>query len=103
MREESNNKLAKIAEKAVSLASEEYKIDLDYSLNSLDQLEEIILKIESKFADKIYIDKPKAFRENLSRLWGVYLGEIIRKELGGDWLEMVRGTGYVFIGYPFSD
>lgn len=78
-------KLSKFADRAIETASKKYKIPLDYSLNSLDKLEKII-ELESKKITK----KEESDIENSSRIWGVFLGEIIRKKYNGDWI--VKGN-----------
>ncbi len=80
MVEKINQKLSKLADRAREIAFKEFKIPLDYSLNSLVKLEKIIELESNKITEKENNDI-----ENSSRIWGIFLGEIIRQKYSGDW------------------
>jgi hypothetical protein len=64
------------AHAAVETAKDEYRQTLDYSPDSINTLDEIILLLSES------IDIDLDFE---SRLWGSYLGEIIRMRYAGTW------------------
>ncbi len=64
------------AREAVSLAHEDH-INLDYSEGSLRQVEELFDRFDLKGKD--------AEIDTLCRLWGGYLGEVVRRHWGGEW------------------
>jgi len=69
------------AEQAVS-AARSYHVDLDYSEASLEQLEEILGRLYRAMPSS----KPTASQiEEACKLWGGYLGEVVRRRWGGEW------------------
>jgi len=69
------------AEKAVALGKE-FKAQLDYSENSLMEVESILAQLAS--------DMPagQPSTEDLAevcKMWGSYFGEVVRRRYGGDW------------------
>ena len=70
------------AEDAVSLARRHFSIVLDYSASSVIELE--------RLADALCSTLPANLDRNkmneMSHLLGGYLGEVIRREVGGEWL-----------------
>jgi hypothetical protein len=74
---------------AVDFAREHFSIELDYSVESINKLEEIL--------QRFHEDVPRGFRKALRRgpseddkatfakMWGGYLGEVIRRRWGGSW------------------
>jgi hypothetical protein len=71
------------AQAAVETAKTEYRQTLDYSAESINALDEIIV---------ILSDTPEIDLDFESRLWGSYLGEIIRLRYAGSW-EMTQYPG----------
>ena len=71
------------AQAAVETAKTEYRQTLDYSAESLTAHAEIIV---------ILSDTPEIDLDFESRLWGSYLGEIIRLRYAGSW-EMTQYPG----------
>jgi hypothetical protein len=64
------------AQAAVETAKKEYRQTLDYSAESVNVLDEIIVLL----SDSVEIDL-----DFESRLWGSYLGEVIRLRYAGTW------------------
>jgi hypothetical protein len=71
------------AQGAVEAAKKDYRLALDFSAESVDVLDEILVMVgESPDHDVDYE----------VRLWGAYLGEIIRQRYAGGW-EMTQYPG----------
>lgn len=62
-------------EKAVSLG-QQFNADLDFSENSLMELETILAQLERKMPSDV---------NEACKIWGSYLGEVVRRRFGGDW------------------
>lgn len=76
---------AAYAERAVKTALG-FKVNLDYSENSVIELEEILER-----------DSPPEGEEmaEACKMWGSYLGEVVRRRFGGDWsIETYPGKGF---------
>ncbi len=58
-------------------------LELDFSETSIDYLESAVETIEYA----IPAGKSEENVEMLSRIWGAYLGETLRKQCGGQWVE----------------
>ena len=71
------------AEAAVETAKKEHQHSLDYSAESINALDEIIVLLSES------VDIDLDFE---SRLWGSYLGEVIRSRYAGMW-EMTQYPG----------
>lgn len=64
------------AQAAVSLASAEFKQKLDFSSDSIDALDEILVLVG---------ESPDLDLDFEVRLWGSYLGETLRRRYAGGW------------------
>ena len=81
------------AEQAVARARE-YQIQLDYSEDSLQQVESILDRLHHPTAGgPISGSKPgpaaapaDVDTEELCKMWGGYLGEVVRRRWGGEWV-----------------
>lgn len=71
------------AQAAVATARAEYKLNLDFSADSIDDLDDILIKVG---------ESPECDVDYESRLWGSYLGELLRRRYAGDW-EMTQYPG----------
>lgn len=82
--------MAKCAEEAVRYAKEKFRVELDYSEASIEEVEKIL--------DRLYTSRPKGFFNklmkrgpsrqsisNLAKIMGGYLGEVLRRTHGGEW------------------
>ena len=67
------------AEQAVRLGRE-FKVDLDYSENSLQEVEHLLGRLHDDMSKS---DANKI--EEMSKIWGGYLGEVVRRRFGGEW------------------
>ena len=83
--------MAEYAQDAVNTARDKFQIDLDYSMESIDSLD---LILQSQFDatptgwQLLYRFRPsKRKLRTLSKMWGGYLGEVLRREWGGQWVE----------------
>ncbi len=82
-----------LAQAAVYLAREQFEIDLDFSEDSLQQVETILdgyYKILPKGVMRTLgqILKRGPSQEEIQRMamvWGAYIGEVIRRHWGGEW------------------
>ena len=86
------------AEQAVS-AAREMNITLDYREESIEQLEKILTHLYDQ--RPVFLGKAAPGEEDpvqkqidsMSRIWGGYFGEVIRRCWGGEWtLETYPGT-----------
>jgi len=86
------------AEQAVS-AAREMSITLDYKEESIERLEKILSHLHNE--RPVFLGKAVSGEEDpaqkqidsMSRIWGGYFGEVIRRRWGGDWtLETYPGT-----------
>jgi len=86
------------AEQAVS-AAREMNITLDYGEESVHQLERILTQLHNE--RPVFLGKTAQGEEDpaqkqidsMSRMWGGYFGEVIRRCWGGEWtLETYPGT-----------
>ena len=68
------------AEQAVHLGRE-FKINLDYSEGSLEQVERLL----ARFHDELTSANPGSKLEEMAKIWGGYLGEVVRRRFGGEW------------------
>ena len=71
------------AQAAVQVAREEYRQSLDYSADSMNVLDEIVVLL----SESVEVDL-----DFESRLWGSYLGEVLRQRYAGNW-EMTQYPG----------
>lgn len=78
------------AEDAVRLARR-YQVELDYSEQSLEQVERMLGRLsgelQAKEPDALSQNQPSSDEQidEMSRIWGGYLGEVVRRRFGGEW------------------
>ena len=68
---------------AVDLAKRDFGHKLDYSSDSIDELDEILVQVG---------ESPELDLDFEVRLWGSYLGEVLRRRYAGGW-EMTQYPG----------
>ncbi len=78
------------AEQAVA-AAREHQIELDYSEESLKQVENILDRLDHPLAEgapgaAASAAPADAQTEDLCKMWGGYLGEVVRRRWGGEWV-----------------
>lgn len=71
------------AQAAVEVAKRDYRHVLDYSAESINVLDEIVVLVS---------ESPEIDLDFESRLWGSYLGEVLRLRYAGGW-EMTQYPG----------
>jgi hypothetical protein len=71
------------AQAAVELAKAEFRRELDYSSESVDVLDDILIVVS---------ESPEKDLDFEVRLWGSYLGELLRRRYAGGW-EMTQYPG----------
>ena len=71
------------AQAAVDLAKRDFKHKLDFTSDSIDSLDEILVLVS---------ESPELDIDFESRLWGSYLGEVLRRRYAGSW-EMTQYPG----------
>ena len=71
------------ARAAAELAKREFKQKLDFSAESIDALDEILVLVG---------ESPELDLDFETRLWGSYLGEVLRRRYAGGW-EMTQYPG----------
>jgi len=69
------------AEQAVLIARE-FNATLDYSENSLMELEAIVAKLALDLPPD---GAPGEELTEMCKMWGSYFGEVVRRRFGGDW------------------
>jgi hypothetical protein len=102
------------AQEAVTMARKEFRVELDYSEASLEQVEWILTRIAGwrssglwrelleRLLGRELIDKaenliarlegrepPQVYIQHMSRIWGAYVGEVLRLRWNGTWAEEV--------------
>jgi hypothetical protein len=70
------------AKSAVDLVKTRFFVTLDYGIDSLQTLEGLIERVQYSMPDA----ESKETIGLLTRLWGSYLGEVIRRKHGGEWI-----------------
>jgi hypothetical protein len=73
--------MATRADTAVQEARDHYVISLDYSPDSIKQVDDILGKVHDQYVHS-HDDKMMAHE---ATTWGAYLGEVIRRKYGGNW------------------
>ena len=69
------------AQQAVSLAHQ-HKVDLDFSESSLQALEHLFVQL---YSGSSVPASNTSDLDDISRVWGGYFGEVVRRRFGGDW------------------
>ncbi len=68
---------------AVNYIREEYDLELDFSLESINQIDKVLLWSVAKLKDQAKKDE---FIFVICNMLGAYVGETFRKHIGGEWL-----------------
>ena len=100
-----NEIMAAFAEDAVPYARHHFGIELDYSVASIERVEEIAASLHATrprgFLARLLRREPSPRQvEILCRMLGGYLGEVFRRVRGGDW-EVFREEG-VSLGVRYA-
>ncbi|MEP0356300.1 MAG: hypothetical protein ABJH06_05440 [Paraglaciecola sp.] len=89
------------AQNAVKTTLEEFKLQLDFSEESINLVDDVILAWLGRYKDQ-------ALEENavftICNIYGAYVGEIFKEKIGGDWAydESNPDAPYVVLDYASS-
>lgn len=89
------------AQNAVTTTLEEFKLHLDFSEESINLVDDVILAWLGRYKDQ-------ALEENavftICNIYGAYVGEIFKEKIGGDWTydESNPDAPYVVLNYAGS-
>jgi len=78
------------AEDAVRMARQLH-VELDYTEQSLEQVERLLGQLHDELQNGNAVDSAAAPQldaqrmDEMSRIWGGYLGEVVRRRFGGEW------------------
>ncbi|MGQ8363929.1 hypothetical protein [Glaciecola sp. 1036] len=81
--EELEELMQQSAADAVSTAQEELAITLDYSIESISLVDDVILQLREKYPEQILEDKAVF---TICNIFGAYIGEVFLATAGGKWL-----------------
>jgi len=94
-----NPQMQKIGINAVIAAKNKFNVILDFTENSLKQLELLLRQADESYKKATAGGYSRTIPiENTVRVWGSYLGEVIRRSLGGEWI-VDKQAVYIQIGY----
>ncbi len=84
-----------MAQRAVHMTRARFTIQLDYSAESLEQIDDLLLLFPSLLPRgwlMRLVQPTKVARElrQFSIIWGCYLGEVLRQQLGGEWMPFAQ-------------
>jgi hypothetical protein len=78
------------AEDAVRMARQ-FHVELDYTEQSLEQVERLLGQLHDELQSGNAVESAAAPQldqqrvDEMSRVWGGYLGEVVRRRFGGEW------------------
>src|SRR2546423_8205547 len=82
------------ADEAVKMAREGFEMELDFSESSLQKVEQIL----SHLANEMPESAGDTAIDEMSKVWGGYLGEVVRRRWGGEWtIDYYPGGQYLII------
>ena len=98
-----NAQLQQIAEYAVRVAAEKFGQSLDYTENSIDRFDDLLQQAYEQYSSQVGGKNiSEAAIQKTARVWGSYLGELMRKKWGGEWVIIgtdakltINGRNYV--------
>ena len=78
------------AQDTVDYARNQFQVDLDFSENSLQQVEQILATLHNALPKgalgKLFKSGPSQEQiGDMAKGWGGYIGEVIRRRWGGEW------------------
>jgi hypothetical protein len=82
-----NTQIQQLAEEAVKAAAEKFGQSLDYTENSLASFEALLQQAHELYSSKRSGQNiPEETIQITARAWGSYLGELMRRKWGGEWV-----------------
>ena len=92
------------AQSAVHSAKLKWQESLDFTQDSLEAIERILGKIHNAGRYGSGSATPSAAElATASRMWGIYIGEVIRRHYGGQWSQDENGALSLLIGEARAD
>ncbi|AWL12201.1 hypothetical protein HMF8227_01728 [Saliniradius amylolyticus] len=82
-REELESLMVDSAHNAVTTTREEFGIELDFSQDSINQVDEVLLRWLERYKSEA-LEEQAVF--TLCNIYGAYVGEVFRKHIGGHWV-----------------
>lgn len=87
------------ANEAMKLTRKFFVVELNYSEASIQQLEGLFDDVEFTMRG----GKSSENVELLTRVWGSYLGEVLRRQFDGEWIKQADGAAAVQCGDTIHD
>lgn len=82
-----NTQMQQLAEEAVKVAAEKFGQSLDYTENSLAGFEALLQQAYELYSSTGSGNNiPEDTIQKTARVWGSYLGELMRRKWGGEWV-----------------
>jgi hypothetical protein len=97
-----NEEMRATADFAVNSAKIDYRLDLDYSEESLAVLDNILGKVYWEYSSEPAVEKENSLIYNKSIIWGAYLGEYMRLKWSGTWVLNGNERRVMITGIEFS-
>jgi hypothetical protein len=69
------------ADEAVKMGRKRFEMELDFSENSLQKVEQILAHLANEMPESA----GKTAIDEMSKVWGGYVGEVVRRRWGGEW------------------
>ena len=82
--------MKRLSEDAVNFVESEFDLKLDFSIDSIKVIDNVISQLKLKFASQLSED---ALIFTLSNMLGAYCGEVFKQHIGGDWLVIEESEG----------
>jgi hypothetical protein len=86
------------ASDAVATSRDEFSLDLDYSAQSINLVDDILLGFVDKYHDEVLEDQAVF---TLCNIFGAYVGEVFKLQVGGEWVydQSNPNAPYVVLAY----
>jgi len=98
-----NAQLQQIAEYSVSIAADKFGQSLDYTENSLDIFEALLQQAYEQYNSQVSGKNiSEEAVQKTARVWGSYLGELMRKKWGGEWVIIGTDAKLTISGKNYS-
>ena len=88
------------ANDAITTSQEEFNVQLDYSVDSVAQVDQIILQFLQNYKEQALEDKAVF---TICNIYGAYIGETFRKLAGGQWQYNIENEDAPTIMLIFND
>ena len=83
-----------LADEAVKMGREGFETELDFSEASLQKVEQILSQLSKEMPE----NAGETDIDEMSKVWGGYLGEVMRRRWGGEWtIDYYPGGQYLII------